>query len=149
MTLTAKQEAFCQAIVKGKDQSDAYRIAYDARNMKPATIASKASILMTNGNIRARIEAIRAPVVQELRYGLMEAMLEAAEAFNVARDKEQGGAMVAAVQLRAKLNGLLVEKREDVTDPLKKAMGNMSPERAEELMNALDQVQAVRNKAKT
>lgn len=57
--------------------------------------------------------------------------------------------LTAAAFIIERRYGKAVDRREDVTDPLKKAMGNMSPERAEELMNALDQVQAVRNKAKT
>jgi hypothetical protein len=45
-------------------------------------------------------------------------MLEADEAFKVAKSKENGGAMVAAATLRAKLNGLLVDKKEIRTGPL-------------------------------
>lgn len=112
MALTAKQEAFCQAIVAGMSQADAYRKAYDAENMKPATVQSKASILMADGKVRARVEELRQPVIQKVRYGLEQAMLEAEEAFQVAKNKENGGAMVAAATLRAKLNGLLVEKKE-------------------------------------
>ncbi len=66
----------------------------------------------------------------------------------LAKAKDNGGAMVAAVQLRAKLNGLLVEKREDVTDPFKKAIGNMSAEKAQEMLDALEQMQVIQAKAK-
>jgi phage terminase small subunit len=146
-TLTAKQEAFCQAIVSGMSQADAYRKAYDAENMKPATVQKRASELMGNGAITGRVDALRAPVVEKLQYGLEQAMNEAEDAFRVSKQKEQGGAMVAAVTLRAKLNGLLIEKREDVTDPLKKAIGNMPAEKAQEMLDALAQVEAVRKKA--
>jgi phage terminase small subunit len=64
MALTAKQEAFCQAVVSGMSQADAYRKAYDAERMKAETIQNKAHILMKNGEVRARVEAIRAPVVE-------------------------------------------------------------------------------------
>jgi phage terminase small subunit len=118
VSLTAKQEAFCQAIVAGASQADAYRKAYSAENMKAETIHEKASRLMADGKVRARVDELRAPVVAELRYGLREAMLEADEAFKVAKSKENGGAMVAAATLRAKLNGLLVDKKEIRTGPL-------------------------------
>jgi phage terminase small subunit len=118
MALTAKQEAFCQAVVSGMTQADAYRKAYDAERMKPETVQSKASILMADGKVRARVEEIRAPVVAKVQYGLEQAMSEAEEAFKVAKAKENGGAMVAAVSLRAKLNGLLVERSEIRTGPL-------------------------------
>lgn len=117
-TLTPKQEAFCQAIVSGLSQADAYRKAYDAKAMKPAVIQNKASLLMKRGEVRVRIENLRKPVIEKLQYGLEQAMAEAADAFAVSKAKEQGGAMVAAVQLRAKLNGLLVDRSEVRTGPL-------------------------------
>lgn len=60
MTLTAKQEAFAQAVADGMTQADAYRAAYDAGKMKAATVQSKASILMANGMIRARVDSLKA-----------------------------------------------------------------------------------------
>lgn len=59
MALTPKQESFAQAVASGKTQADAYRSAYDASRMKQETIASKASILMADGNIRARVDELR------------------------------------------------------------------------------------------
>lgn len=118
MALTAKQEAFCQAIMSGMSQADAYRKAYDAGNMKAETIQKRASELMGNGEVAGRVQELRAPVVAELQYDLKTAMLEAEDAFKVAKTKENGGAMVAAVTLRAKLNGLLVERSEVRTGPL-------------------------------
>lgn len=106
-------------------QSDAYRAAYDAEKMKPETVQRKACELMKDSKITARVAALRTPVVQKLQYGLEQAMREAEEAFAVARAKENGGAMVAAVQLRARLNGLLVEKKEIRTGPLDDASTEM------------------------
>ena len=146
--LTSKQEAFAQAFVSGKTQADAYRVSFSAGNMKNETIQQAASRLMADGKVTARVAELRAPVVAKLQYGLEEAMLEAAEAFQVAKDKENGGAMVAAVQLRAKLNGLLIEKREDVTDPFKKAIGNMTAEKAQAMLDAMKQLQVIQAKAK-
>ncbi len=116
--LTSKREFFCHAIVSGMSQADAYRKAYAASNMLPATVQNKAHVLMKDGEVTARVAELRAPVIVKMQYGLEQAMFEAGEAFQVAKAKENGGAMVAAVQLRAKLNGLLVDKREDVTLPL-------------------------------
>ena len=59
MTLTAKQEAFVQAIAGGMNQSDAYRSAYNAVAMKPETIQSKACLLMADGKVRARADELR------------------------------------------------------------------------------------------
>jgi len=118
VALTGKQEAFAQAIVSGMNQSDAYRAAYNAGTMSAATINVKASEVMANGKVSVRVAELRKPVVEALQYGLQEAMAEAAEALEVCREGRQGGAMVSAVTLRAKLSGLLIEKKEIRTGEL-------------------------------
>ena len=57
--LTAKQELFCQNIIKGMTQHDAYVNAYDTQNMLPAVIDVKASELMSNGKISVRVKELR------------------------------------------------------------------------------------------
>jgi len=57
--LTAKQQAFASALAEGMNQSDAYRAAFSAGNMKPATIASKASLLAGRDDIGARVDELR------------------------------------------------------------------------------------------
>lgn len=59
MTLTAKQEAFVQAIASGLNQSDAYRSAYNASAMKDASINVKASQLAADGKVRVRLTELR------------------------------------------------------------------------------------------
>jgi len=58
--ITAKQEAFCQALLKGRSQSNAYRDAY---NTKPGStagaIAVSASKLMADPKITIRIVELR------------------------------------------------------------------------------------------
>ena len=51
MPLTSKQEKFAQEVASGKTQADAYREAYDAQNMKDATIWKRASELMSDGEL--------------------------------------------------------------------------------------------------
>lgn len=110
--LTAKQEAFCQAIVSGLSQADAYRKAYDAERMKAETVQKRASELMANGVVRGRVESIRAPVVAEVQYDLRTAMGECERALDMAEKLEKPAAMVQAIALRAKLHGLLVDRSE-------------------------------------
>ena len=59
MTLTAKQEAFAQAVASGKTQADAYRCAFDAENMKAETIHKRASELMDNGEVAGRVAHLK------------------------------------------------------------------------------------------
>lgn len=111
--LTHQQEVFAQSIASGMNQSDAYRKAYPkSLKWKVDSIYCNAAQLVADTKVAQRIAELRKPVVEKLQYGLEQAMKEAEEAFKVSKDKEQGGAMVAAVQLRAKLNGLLVDKKE-------------------------------------
>ena len=59
MGLTAKQEAFSQAVVSGMNQSDAYRSAYDAGKMKAVTIHVAASQLFADHNVSIRITELK------------------------------------------------------------------------------------------
>lgn len=60
MTLTAKQEAFCQAIASGMNQSDAYRASYDVRDTsKPEGLYVSASKLASNPKIANRIALLK------------------------------------------------------------------------------------------
>jgi phosphoenolpyruvate-protein kinase (PTS system EI component) len=58
--ITAKQEAFCQALIAGRNQSDAYRDAYNTKPSSTAgAIAVSASKLMTDPKITLRIAELR------------------------------------------------------------------------------------------
>ena len=59
MSLTTKQEEFAQAIADGLSQADAYRKAYSAEKMKPESIWSKASVLMADVKVTARVTELR------------------------------------------------------------------------------------------
>ena len=110
MSLTPKQEKFCQAIVAGNNQSDAYRAAYNSEKMGLNTIYVHASQLMADDKVKIRVEELRAPVVKEVQYDLKAAMGEANEALEMAKAQGNTSVMVQATALRAKLSGLLVEK---------------------------------------
>ncbi len=65
---------------------------------------------MTNTKVISRVEALRAPVLDEVRYDLKAAMGEANQALVMAQAQGNTSVMVAAVALRSKLSGLLIEK---------------------------------------
>ncbi len=56
--LTNKQEKFVQGLVKGKSQRAAYKAAYNAKNMKDATVDRKACELFKQDKIRARYDEL-------------------------------------------------------------------------------------------
>lgn len=59
MTLTPKQEAFCQAFIETGNASAAYRRAYNASRMKSDVITVKASELLSSGNVAVRVAELR------------------------------------------------------------------------------------------
>ena len=96
--------------MQGYNQSDAYRLAYDAEKMAPETVNQRAYEMMGRGDITARVRELREPVLDEVQYDLKAAMGEANLALMMAQAQENPSVMVAAVALRSKLSGLLVEK---------------------------------------
>ncbi|OXE36638.1 MAG: hypothetical protein CGW95_06610 [Phenylobacterium zucineum] len=131
--LTDQQEIFARELVAGKTQIDAYHIAYPkSKDWNISAAYTKASILAKHDKVVERLEVLRKPVERRLQYGLQTAMEEAMEAFQVSKANKQGGAMVAAAQLRAKLNGLITERKEIAVTQ----MGNMTPTEKEMLLVA-------------
>jgi hypothetical protein len=96
--LTAKQEAFAQAIADGMGQADAYRMAYDAEGMKDSTVYSKASILMSDGKIRARVDELKAMVVEKQLWTREMSVKGLIQAYRIAQDAKTSAGMTAAVK---------------------------------------------------
>lgn len=143
-TLKHSHEVFAQCLARGMPKTDAYREAYPkSRLWTAASVANKSSVLSKNPAIVARLESIRAPIIRDIQantagYGLVQAMEEAQRALVLAETSGQAGAMVAAVQLRAKLNALLIERKEvSVTQ-----MGDMTPTDKQALLDAARQALA-------
>ena len=73
MSLTTKQELFIQGLIKGYSQREAYKMAYEADNMKNETIDSKASILFKTEKIRARYEELKNELKEKAFYTVEKA----------------------------------------------------------------------------
>lgn len=78
---TSNQERYCQAIVDPSvpDQSAAYRLAYPNTKASAKTINENASRLMKNSKVLARIEELRAPVIEKLQISLETVINEIAK----------------------------------------------------------------------
>jgi phage terminase small subunit len=116
MKLTSKQENFCHAFIELGNASDAYRAAYDADEMLPNTINRKAHDLINNGKIAARIEELRAPVVERVRITLESHLDELERLKEIALQKDNINAALTAEMGRAKAAGLYVTKVESKTE---------------------------------
>ena len=108
--LTSKQELFCQKVASGKTQSEAYRIAYSAENMKNETIWSMASKLMNCHKVATRLKEIREPVVEATQLTLETHLKDLLEIRELAKKDMKWSAAVAAELGRGKAAGLHVDK---------------------------------------
>ena len=96
--LTAKQEAFAQGIADGLGQADAYRMAYDAEGMKDNTIYSKASVLMSDGKVTARVAELKAQVAEKQLWTREMSVKGLMSAYRIALEAKASSGMTAAVK---------------------------------------------------
>ena len=96
--LTAKQEAFAQAIADGLGQADAYRMAYDAEGMADSTIYPKASRMMNEGKIRTRVDELKSMVVEKQLWTREMSVKGLIQAYRIAQDAKTSTGMTAAVK---------------------------------------------------
>lgn len=66
--MTPKVEKFCQEIVKGKSQSDAYRAAFKTKHIKDHTVHNLASRMMKYKEVTARVAELMAPIVEKAQF---------------------------------------------------------------------------------
>lgn len=124
MALTAKQEAFAQAIADGLNQSDAYRHAYDAERMKPTAIWQEASTLSEHPQVALRVielkQAVIDATVEARAWDLDRIVQESAVNVRLGRFLGQIGASNGALTTIGKAVGVLTDKVDiDVTHTLK------------------------------
>lgn len=65
-TLTRSQELFAQAVAAGYNATAAYRLAYNAEKMKPATVWRNAHSTRRHNKVAARIEELLTAAAQTL-----------------------------------------------------------------------------------
>lgn len=112
MGLTAKQEKFCQGVAKGLSYSDAYREAYNADKMSEKTAWENASRLAKNSKVTARLEELRGKIEEELKYSARESFDKLKSLQSMAEDSGNINAAIKAEELKGKLAGIYVEKKD-------------------------------------
>ncbi len=70
MSLTKKQDIFSTEVIKQNTLSDAYRTAYDTKNMTDKQINEEASKLMKNPKIAQRVTALKNEIEKKEIYTL-------------------------------------------------------------------------------
>ena len=112
MRLTIKQERFCMVYVETGNASEAYRQAYNAENMKEASINVNASKLLTDAKIALRIKELKSGHTKrhELTIDDLVKQLEEARQVALTLENPQCSAAISATMGTAKLLGLVVDK---------------------------------------
>ena len=111
--LTPKQERFALAVASGKNQSDAYREAFNVRpTTKPTSVNVSAAKLMADPNISQRVEELRKPIAQKAMVTLESHIQRLKELAEMAIDQGQIAAAIKAEELCGKASGVYVEKRQ-------------------------------------
>ena len=109
--LNPKQAAFVKEYLKhGNATLAATSAGYAIK--KPQHAKNAGYALLERGPVKMAIEEARRSLQKESGYNLERAMSEAEDAMAFARDTENANALVKAVELRTKLNGLLIEKQD-------------------------------------
>ena len=128
MSLTTKQELFVQSLIQGYSQREAYKMAYEADNMKDKTIDNKAYILFSNKEIRARYEELKNELKEKMFYTVEKAnddlnwiKLKAKEDIEYKGLKQaNSNAYLNAVKQQIDLNGITIkEAKEDIDNIIK------------------------------
>lgn len=116
MALTIKQDNFCLAYVQNGNAAESYKQCYNTENMKPESIYRKATELMANGTIKARIEELRSKTVSKAIMGVEERKeLLTKIAQNVTFDKEGNAGFndaTKAIEILNKMDGIYIQKNQ-------------------------------------
>lgn len=117
--LTQRQEEFCRAVIElDGNASEAYRRAYPAsKTWQDKSVWERASHLLAIAKVRARLEKLREAARKRSKTTVDSITAKLAAAYDMAKKHKQGSAMTSAALGEAKLHGLLIDKKMDVTPP--------------------------------
>lgn len=106
--LTPKQEVFARKIVEGMTQADAYRASFSCSRMTDKTVWEKASRLMADDKVKARVKELRDKINDE---AIMSAQKRLEWLTKVIQSEEETtGDKLKAVDLMNKMSGEYVQK---------------------------------------
>ena len=108
--LTQKQENFCLAYLETGNASEAYRRAYNTVGASEKTIWEKASRLLKEGKVRARLEELRTPATESAQITLSQHLSKLEELRELAKEEGKYGPAIQAEIARGKAAGLYVER---------------------------------------
>lgn len=114
MALLARQESFAQNIALGMSISDAYRAAYkpDSSKVTADQVNKRASRILSNVEIKRRVEELRKPIIAKVGLTLEVHLQELADLRDASKKDKKYAAAVQAEIARGKAAGIYVDKIE-------------------------------------
>ena len=110
---TVKQRGFVFSYREnGSNASKAYRDNYNCIRMKEKTITRNAHELLKNNNVATMLAELEAEDRERHGVTIDSLTIEYEEAREIAKGEAQPAAMVSATTGKARIHGLLVEKKE-------------------------------------
>jgi phage terminase small subunit len=113
--LTPKREKFAQGVALGKSQADAYRAAFSAKDMRPATVQQEASRLMRDPRVSARVGVLAEKAAERAEITLESHLRDLMILRNAALKAGQLGPAITAEVARGKAAGVLAADRLELT----------------------------------
>ena len=117
MSLTSKQEHFCQCIADGMTQADAYRTAFDADKSKPETIHKRASELMANGEVSGRVAELRGKLSAKSLWTREMSVQALVSAYKIAKGKDNASGMTGAIKELNAMHGFNEPTKHELSGP--------------------------------
>lgn len=148
MQLTPKQIKFAQTFFETDNRTAAYRSTYSAGNMNDNSVNKEVCLLLKHPKIQTYLSTLRSTVEKEVVkklanedvYDRIAAARDVENAYAIAQAKNNPAAMIAAVQLKSKLYGLIVDKAEVKTS----AIDELSDRDSLAVLNALNAINKAR-----
>lgn len=124
--ITQKQRVFCEQYIETGNASEAYRRAYDAENMSAESIKVEASRLLDNPNVALTVQTLQAIHAERHAVTVDSITKELDEARLLALIEKQTSSAVSASMGKAKLHGLIVDKKDIKVSPLESLLDEIN-----------------------
>jgi phage terminase small subunit len=116
--ISPKQEHFAQCIADGMTQADAYRTAYDTTKSKPESIWSKASELMADVKVTARVAELKAELAKKAIWTREMSVKALVQAYKVAQVQNSSTGMAGAIKELNAMHGYNAPKQVELSGGL-------------------------------
>lgn len=117
MSLTQKQEKFAQCVADGLSQADAYRAAFEAGNMKPETIYSRASELMADSKVSGRVKELQSKLAAKALWTREMSVQALVSAYKIAKGKDNAAGMTGAIKELNAMHGFNEPTKHELSGP--------------------------------